>query len=449
MALNKTDLSFKKLINKEFTDPARLFFQEATISTLDLNSTEVYTGVIGATTASVIDAGIGRKLTQFLLTPDPTYPTTAWHLQSGSGFTPGTTYTAGLTQRNFLSDKYGTEYEVKLYDYLDNQIFKTDAINWIFDYKSGILHVADPGAYTTPYKVTAVQYTGPTLSGSLAGLSGSVANISTSQISSGSTSIQLTTGSITTVVGGVTSSFTNETSVTFYTPVTGSFSGSFAGSLDGTASYANQALSSSYARTASYALAGNGLFSGSFSGSFQGDGSALTGIAATLLISGSTGGGTVDLKTQVLTVQGTPNEIVTVASGQTITVGLPTNVVIAGDLTVNGTTTTINTANLLIEDRFALFASGSTTGTDGGIVVQSNVAGTGFALGYNNASGRWALEDGLSGTATGFVSPNAFVGTVQTGSIAPGIITPAYGGSASGHGTIFINKVAGDIWIYA
>ena len=192
----------------------------------------------------------------------------------------------------------------------------------------------------------------------------------------------------------------------------------------------------------------SGGVTGSFSGSFQGDGSALTGIAATLAISGSTGNGTVDLKTQALTIQGTANEITTSGSGQTITVGLPTNVVIAGDLTVNGTTTTINTTNLLIEDKFALFASGAINPTDGGIVIQSNSTGTGFALGYNSGSGRWALEAGLSGTSTGFSSPNAFVGTVETGSTSP-IIAPAYGGSTNGYGTIFVNKTAEDIWIYA
>ena len=76
--------------------------------------------------------------------------------------------------------------------------------------------------------------------------------------------------------------------------------------------------------------------SGSFSGSFVGDGSGLTGLVTNLSISGSTGSGTVDLKTQALTVQGTANEIETSVSGQTITIGLPDNVTIGGDLTVGG-----------------------------------------------------------------------------------------------------------------
>ena len=49
-----------------------------------------------------------------------------------------------------------------------HKYFKTDSINWIFDYKTGILHIADPGGKSTPYKVSLLQYTGETLSGSLA-----------------------------------------------------------------------------------------------------------------------------------------------------------------------------------------------------------------------------------------------------------------------------------------
>ena len=44
---------------------------------------------------------------------------------------------------------------------------------------------------------------------------------------------------------------------------------------------------------------------------------------------------------------------------------------IEGDLTVKGTTTSINTTNLLVSDKFALFASGSSAVTDGGVIIQS------------------------------------------------------------------------------
>ncbi len=88
--------------------------------------------------------------------------------------------------------------------------------------------------------------------------------------------------------------------------------------------------------------AGGGV-SGSFSGSFVGDGSGLTGVASTLDISGSTGTGTVALKTQDLTITGTANEIETSASAQTITVGLPNDVTITNKLTaVSGSFNRVN-----------------------------------------------------------------------------------------------------------
>lgn len=51
-----------------------------------------------------------------------------------------------------------------------------------------------------------------------------------------------------------------------------------------------------------------------------------------------------------LTIQGTTNEVTVSESAGTVTVGLPDDVTIAGNLTVNGTVTTIDTTNLAIED---------------------------------------------------------------------------------------------------
>jgi hypothetical protein len=214
MPLNKEDLSFKTLINKEFTTPSRAFFQENTVSTLDINDTEVYSNTIPSTTASAISTGVGRVLTDFVLTPDPSFPTSVWYVISGSGFTPGSSTlpsfatSASYYQRNFISDKYGSAYTVILKDNTNTQIFPTDAIGWIFEYKTGILAIADPGSgsYATPYKVTVVQYTGKTLADNR----------------------------------------------------TLGYTGSFSGSLQGTSSYSTQALSSSYALTASFALNGGG-----------------------------------------------------------------------------------------------------------------------------------------------------------------------------------------------
>ena len=73
------------------------------------------------------------------------------------------------------------------------------------------------------------------------------------------------------------------------------------------------------------------------------------------------------------------------------------NATLSGDLVVNGTTTTLNTTNLNVEDRFILVNSGSTE-TDAGIVFggTSGTAQQGKALiwdfSYNSDDGRLAIS---------------------------------------------------------
>jgi hypothetical protein len=138
-------------------------------------------------------------------------------------------------------------------------------------------------------------------------------------------------------------------------------------------------------------------------------------------------------------------------TGNIGTLDVSGNTTITGNLTVNGTTTTVNTDNLLVEDRFALFASGSTTATDGGIIIQAAAGAgtaTGFALGYNTTADRWAYQDALAFNATAFGTPTAYAVTAETAAGAPAA-NPAYGGATYGYGNIFVNSTNGDIFIYS
>ena len=156
--------------------------------------------------------------------------------------------------------------------------------------------------------------------------------------------------------------------------------------------------------------------SGSFSGSFQGDGSGLTGLASTLNIDADGGGpGLVDLLTQTFDIAGGTN-INTQLTAQTITVNLDsdisvTNATVTGDLTVNGTASFANTENLLVADRFVLFASGSTTAGDGGIVVQQGTQNIGEVFAFENTAGRWGIETGFNASASAY-TPAAYMGAV-------------------------------------
>ena len=78
------------------------------------------------------------------------------------------------------------------------------------------------------------------------------------------------------------------------------------------------------------------VLSGSFSGSFEGDGSSLTGLVSTLDISGSTGAGSVSLKTQDLSFTGTTGEITSAASGQSIDLRLASGSIVNAKLANTG-----------------------------------------------------------------------------------------------------------------
>ena len=60
-----------------------------------------------------------------------------------------------------------------------------------------------------------------------------------------------------------------------------------------------------------------------------------------------------------MTFSGTSNEIEVSESSGAVTIGLPDDVTIAGDLTVNGDTVTVNTATLSVEDPLIILASGN------------------------------------------------------------------------------------------
>jgi hypothetical protein len=193
------------------------------------------------------------------------------------------------------------------------------------------------------------------------------------------------------------------------------------------------------------------VLTGSFTGSFAGDGSQLTGIAANLAITGSNGSsGSVNLKTQGLTITGTANEIETSVSSQTVTIGLPDDVTIGQNLTVNnnltvlGTASFQNTENLQVADRFILLASGSNSAGDGGLVIQQGVQNVGEVFAFDSGVTRWAFTSSFNAGSSSF-TPDAFVAAALIGA---GTDPTAVASRYQVGGNIFIGTDEG-IWIYS
>lgn len=141
-------------------------------------------------------------------------------------------------------------------------------------------------------------------------------------------------------------------------------------------------------------------------------------------------------------------------AGSTIDLGLETTdsptfvgLTLTGNLVVLGTASFQNTANLLVADRFVLFASGSNTTGDGGIVVQQGTQNIGELYGYDSGTTRWGFTSSFNATGNSFV-PVVYAGAVETSAVAPSA-APLYGGASNGFGTIHVDSNTGDIFIYA
>lgn len=140
-------------------------------------------------------------------------------------------------------------------------------------------------------------------------------------------------------------------------------------------------------------------------------------------------------------------------AGSTIDLGLQTTdsptfvgLTLTGNLVVLGTASFQNTQNLLVGDRFVLFASGSNTTGDGGIVVQQGTQNIGELYGYDSGTTRWGFTSSFNATGSSFV-PAVYAGAVETSAVAPSS-APIYGGSGAGQGTIHVDTNTGDIFIY-
>lgn len=126
-------------------------------------------------------------------------------------------------------------------------------------------------------------------------------------------------------------------------------------------------------------------------------------------------------------------------ASSTTTIGK--DLIVSGDMTVNGTITNLNVNNVNIEDQMILLASGSLTGLDAGIIASSGSLGVGSALYHDIDVSRWAVAKGISATAT-TVAPLEYVTTVKLTSGVPA-------SQEYGQGEMYINTDNGDVWIYS
>ena len=139
--------------------------------------------------------------------------------------------------------------------------------------------------------------------------------------------------------------------------------------------------------------------------------------ASDLDFQGDSGGAlNIDLNSEVLDIAGGTG-VTTTGSGNTLTVaiGQPVatsdnvqfaNVVATGNLTVNGTTTTINTTNTTVTDSLVEYGTGTsgTPANDAGIVIERGDEANAF-MGFDESANKFTVGTGtFTGASTGNLS---------------------------------------------
>jgi hypothetical protein len=167
------------------------------------------------------------------------------------------------------------------------------------------------------------------------------------------------------------------------------------------------AASATYAVTAgtANAVAANSVALGTdTTGDYVAGATAGTGIS----IDGSGGEGSslTISNTGVTSVSGTANEVTVSASAGAVTIGLPDdvtiggNLTVTGDLTVSGSTTYLNTATLQVEDNKVVLNSNATGAptVDAGIEVERGDAPN-AELFWDESEGKWTSSNGSASYA--------------------------------------------------
>lgn len=176
---------------------------------------------------------------------------------------------------------------------------------------------------------------------------------------------------------------------------------------------------------------------------------ARANLASSLVVSGSTGNDIVNLKTDSLSIIGTASEIETTVTNNQIAIGIVTNptlsgnVVVTGNLTVQGDTFENQVTNLNVEDRFILLNSGSSSG-DVGIIFggSDGVTNEGSGIFWDSPSNVFGFAQGIG------TSDTSATHTAKLGAITTSTSNPSTAPTFQGIGSIHVNTSTEEVFIY-
>lgn len=163
---DKTDLTFKKIVNRQYTTPDKQWYEEYSGIPFKLFGTDVWVETIPTTppptSTSIVEVFDTLTLQQDL---------TVGNQKSWLAENP-----IGTRIYGFIPPRYGLGYNIRLYDANDAEISTTDGSSWFFDYEAGVLTFDnDPGSFgwnDTAFKIKAYRYIGKTAQDILSIISG-------------------------------------------------------------------------------------------------------------------------------------------------------------------------------------------------------------------------------------------------------------------------------------
>lgn len=151
MATTKEDRSFKQLINKRVTSADKAFYEEIGDETLIITNGQIWASPIAENDPdAAVEAGSVEFVEKLVLTEDITVSSQqSWFAEDG------------YRLKDWVSDRFGSAYTLKLFDNNDQEIFPTDALDWFWDYPTGILTISgDTSPFPQPFKVDGYRYVG-------------------------------------------------------------------------------------------------------------------------------------------------------------------------------------------------------------------------------------------------------------------------------------------------
>jgi hypothetical protein len=462
MAFISASFSNKKLQGRRYTYDEFSLTQEAFTSVLDINASEVLTDVryIPSSSAQLPFSGSSGNL----------LIVSASH--TDSSITPGSADDLPILKywyRHKLKPGASTNREVFYFtesepssttDGIGNdQLVESDQLtNFATSkYISQNAPTADPGQYTETSAPTTPGYR-PLVyfdsAATAASVNGGVGNraADNSYIWDAKTGVLILTGSLST---------NNYVYITTYQYVGRTLNSQITdGTLGGTVDYGNDQTSAEFSSSIAERATDLETASGSFSTrvttnetditNLQSDsGSFSTRVTANETNITNLQSDSASFSTRVTTLEDNVGQAVNTDSNVTFAdVSATGNVVIDGDLTVNGDLTSISTTNLNVEDTFIRVASGSAgTNVDGGIFIQSgSAANSGSALYHDSEDQRWSVAKHMAQGDTNLSSNSnisrSYVVTTAAAAGAPDETDVKYG-----YGEIYINSTNGDIYI--